>query len=153
HQIERACRGAKFNAAHAALARLEARLERSFVLTQNVDGFHADAGSRNVIDIHGDIHRLMCVACDHRERVADYAGLPALPRCPRRAALIRPDVVLFGEMLPPAKIETLLRELERGFDVVMSIGTSSLFPYIAHPVFLASARGAMTIEINPEETP
>jgi NAD-dependent deacetylase len=67
--------------------------------------------------------------------------------------LIRPDVVLFGEMLPPAQVETLTREMERGFDVVVSIGTSSLFPYIAHPVFLASARGSTTIEINPEETP
>ena len=153
HQIERACRGARFNAAHAALARLEARLARAWVLTQNVDGFHGDAGSRNVIDIHGDIHRLICTACDHEERVSDYADLPDVPRCPRCGSLIRPDVVLFGEALPKAKVDTLMRELERGFDVVVSIGTSSLFPYIAHPIFLANAKGARTIEINPEETP
>ena len=153
HQIERACRGAKHNEAHMALSRLEERLGRAWVLTQNVDGFHKDAGSRNVIDIHGDIHQLLCTACDYKERVPDYAHLSDVPRCPQCHALVRPDVVLFGEMLSPAKVETLMRELERGFDVVLSIGTSSLFPYISQPVFLASARGATTIEINPEETP
>jgi NAD-dependent deacetylase len=153
HQIERACRGCSFNEAHAALVRLEARLDRAWVLTQNVDGFHKAAGSQNVIDIHGDIHELICTACDHTERVADYAHLADVPRCPRCGAVRRPDVVLFDEMLPPAKAMTLMRELERGFDVVMSIGTSSLFPYIAQPIFLANAKGATTIEINPEETP
>lgn len=153
HQIERACRGCAFNQAHAALVRLEERLDRGWVLTQNVDGFHKAAGSRNVIDIHGDIHELICSACDHAERVSDYAHLADVPRCPRCRAVRRPDVVLFGEMLPPAKVTTLMREIEQGFDVVMSIGTSSLFPYIAQPIFLANAKGATTIEINPEETP
>lgn len=153
HQIEQACRGAKPNAAHAAVAQIERRLQRAWVLTQNVDGFHAAAGSRQIIDIHGDLHRLICVACDHEERVEDYAHIAALPRCPRCGALVRPDVVLFGEALPAAKVETLLRELDRGFDVVLSIGTSSLFPYIVQPIYLLGARGAATIEINPEETP
>src|SRR5262249_40962484 len=71
----------------------------------------------------------------------------------RCGSLVRPDIVLFGEALPSAKVETLLRELDRGFDVVLSIGTSSLFPYIAQPIYLLGARGAATIEINPEETP
>ncbi|HEU4535122.1 MAG TPA: NAD-dependent deacylase [Polyangiaceae bacterium] len=152
HQIERACRGATFNAAHAALARLEPRFERAWVLTQNVDGFHRAAGSKNVIDIHGDTHRLYCTRCDYDRTVASYEGLPDVPKCPRCGALVRPDVVLFGEALPPAKVDTLLRELGRGFDVVVSIGTSSLFPYITSPVLQAAQRGATTIEINPEDT-
>jgi NAD-dependent deacetylase len=152
HQIERACRGASFNAAHAALARLERRLERAWVLTQNVDGFHRAAGSQNVIDIHGDTHRLLCTRCAYDETVASYEGLPDVPQCPRCGALVRPDVVLFGEALPPAKIATLTRELERGFDVTVSIGTSSLFPYITSPVLLAHQQGKMTIEINPADT-
>ena len=152
HQIERACRGATFNAAHAAVARLEARFERAWVLTQNVDGFHRAAGSKNVIDIHGDIHRLLCTRCDHDERVENYAALPDLPRCPRCGAVVRPDVVLFGEALPPEKTFTMVREFARGFDVVVSIGTSSLFPYSASPVLKANERGATAIEINPEET-
>ena len=72
HQIEKACRGASPNGAHAALARLEARLARSLLLTQNVDGFHRAAGSRNVIDIHGDIHRLLCTACSFADVVAMF---------------------------------------------------------------------------------
>lgn len=152
HQIERACRGASFNAAHAALARFEQRIERVWVLTQNVDGFHRAAGSKNVIDIHGDTHRLLCTRCTFDETVPSYEGLPDVPMCPRCGALVRPDVVLFGETLPPAKAATLARELERGFDVTVSIGTSSLFPYITRPVLRAHQRGQMTIEINPEDT-
>jgi len=152
HQIERACRGAQHNAAHVAIARMEARLARVWVLTQNVDGFHRTAGSKNVIDIHGDIHRLLCTECSYVEEVDDYAGLAPLPRCPQCEFVIRPDVVLFGEVLPPQKLSTYQRELGRGFDVVVSVGTSSLLPYIAEPVFTAARLGIPTIEINPERT-
>lgn len=152
HQIEKACRGASPNAAHRALARLEERLSRSWVLTQNVDGFHRAAGSRNVIDIHGDIHRLLCTGCTFTEVVEDYAHLDPCPHCAACKNVLRPDVVLFGEMLPRAKIERLHRELERGFDVLVSVGTSSLFPYIAEPMIDAAKRGIPTIEINPEPT-
>lgn len=152
HQIEQACRGARHNPAHAALARLEQRLERGWVLTQNVDGFHREAGSRNVIDIHGDIHHILCTACPHEERLADYTSLAPCPRCPRCGAVLRPDVVLFGEMLPLEKLGLLHKELAKGFDVVVSIGTSSLFPYITQPVTIAASEGRGTIEINPEET-
>lgn len=152
HQIEQASRGARFNAAHAALVTLERRMERAWVLTQNVDGFHRAAGSGKVIDIHGDIHRLICTGCRREERVESYAHLEALPRCAGCGAVIRPDVVLFGEMLPLEKVETLRRELAVGFDVVVSIGTSSLFPYIVQPVIDAARAGQATIEINPQET-
>ena len=74
------------------------------------------------------------------------------PTCPDCSAVIRPDVVLFGELLPGAKIRALEAELSRGFDAVFSVGTSSLFPYIAQPVFHAASRGVATIEINPGET-
>lgn len=152
HQIERACRGARFNAAHAALARIERRIARCWVLTQNVDGFHRIAGSTSVIDIHGDIHRILCTRCSYEAHVDDYAALAPCPRCPECAAVLRPDVVLFGEMLPLEKVEILRRELARGFDVVVSIGTSSLFPYITRPVLEAARSGVPTIEINPEPT-
>ncbi|MDC3962808.1 NAD-dependent deacylase [Polyangium jinanense] len=152
HQIEQACRGAAPNAAHRVLARIEERLPRSWVLTQNVDGFHRAAGSRNVIDIHGDIHRLLCTGCTFTEVVEDYAHLPSCPSCASCGKVLRPDVVLFGEMLPRAKIERLHRELERGFDVLVSVGTSSLFPYIAEPMLDAARRGVPTIEVNPEPT-
>lgn len=152
HQIEASARGASFNRAHAVLAEAERRFDRVWVLTQNVDGLHRKAGSQNVIDIHGDVHQVFCTACERRESVPDYAHLPPLPLCPDCGAPLRPDVVLFGELLPLSKVEALERELVRGFDVVFSIGTTSVFPYIARPVIEARMRRKPTIEINPAET-
>jgi NAD-dependent deacetylase len=151
-QIEQACRGARPNAAHRCMAAFERRLERTCVLTQNVDGLHRAAGSSCVIDIHGDIHDLCCTACSWATRVGSYADLPALPRCPECGAVVRPRVVLFGEMLPPTAVDELEHQLGLGFDVVVSCGTSSLFPYVAHPVVESKAIGRPTIEINPGET-
>jgi NAD-dependent deacetylase len=150
--IERACRGASFNPAHAFLAEVERALPGTWVLTQNVDGFHRAAGSRNVIEIHGDIHRLICVACTRRDVVPDFARIEIPPRCPGCAGLVRPEVVLFGEMLPDEAVQTMRRELAKGFDAVVSIGTTSAFPYIAWPVISAAGAGIPTIEINPGES-
>jgi NAD-dependent deacetylase len=149
HQIESSCRGAGPNRAHHAIAELESRFERVWTLTQNVDGLHHAAGSRHVIDIHGDVHSLACTRCGHRWRVASYAGLDIPPSCPECDSLVRPEVVLFGEMLPLDRARVLERELMRGFDAVFSIGTTSVFPYIAEPVIDARRRGALTVEINP----
>lgn len=150
-QLEETCRNACFNRAHEVVAAMQERLE-TWVLTQNVDGFHRDAGSRNVIDIHGDIHDLICTACDYASRAETFADLEPLPRCPSCNAVIRPDVVLFGELLPVEKVRLLERELEAGFDLVFSIGTTSVFPYIAGPVIAAARRHIPTVEINPEVT-
>jgi NAD-dependent deacetylase len=149
--IERALRGARYNLAHAIIAALERRFE-VVVLTQNVDGFHRAAGSSAVIDIHGDCHDLQCTRCDHRERREDYAGMSLPPTCPACGAVVRPEVVLFEEMLPATKLNRLIAELQRGFDAYFSVGTSSIFPYIAQPMLDAARRGLLTVEINPSET-
>lgn len=151
-QIERSCRSAGPNEGHAALAWMEDHYARFWVLTQNVDGLHATAGTRNLIEIHGNVHRLICTGCGERTRVASYAGMEIPPRCRTCGALVRPEVVLFGEMLPAAEVSTLERELARGFDLVMSVGTTSVFPYIAGPVVDAHRRKKPTIEINPGRT-
>ncbi len=150
-QIEAACRGAHPNAGHRAIAELEERLD-VHVLTQNVDGLHARAGSTQIIPIHGDVHLLRCTRCPWHETVLDYAALALPPACPDCSALVRPEVVLFGEMLPSAPLRALLTEVQRGFDAVFSVGTTSVFPYIAEPVLQARARGALTVEVNPGET-
>ncbi len=152
-RIEQACRGAGFNRGHAVLAEMERHFPRVWVLTQNVDGFHRAAGSKKVIDIHGDIHNLRCTRCWFRQTVADYSGLQGLPPlCPECQATLRPEVVLFGELLPQDKLVTLEHELARGFDLVFSIGTTSVFPYITRPVLLAKRRGVPTVEINPGQS-
>ena len=145
HQIESSCRSAGPNRAHHAIAELESRFERVWTLTQNVDGLHHAAGSRTVIDIHGDVHRLSCTRCAHRWRVQSYEGLPIPPSCPECDSLVRPEVVLFGEMLPPDRVRVLQDQLMLGFDAVFSIGTTSVFPYIAQPVLDARRRGKLTV--------
>jgi len=149
HQIESSCRDAGPNRAHHVIAELEQRFDRVWTLTQNVDGLHRAAGSAQVIDIHGDVHRLLCTRCGHGWRVHSYVGLDIPPSCPECASLVRPEVVLFGEMLPLDRARTLQEQLMRGFDAVFSIGTTSVFPYIAEPVIDARRRGALTVEINP----
>lgn len=152
HQIESSCRGAGPNAAHAALASLQQRFESFTVLTQNIDGFHRAAGSRDLIEIHGRIHELWCVECGAEREVADYAGLDIPPACARCGGLERPRVVLFGEMLPEPALLRLQAVMDEGVDAVLSIGTTSVFPYIAAPVLMARRRGIPSIEINPGRT-
>lgn len=152
HRIEAACRGARFNPAHAIIAELEKRIPRVWVLTQNVDGFHHAASSQNVIEIHGNVYNLFCTQCTWRERVADYTALAIPPYCQQCGALVRPEVVLFDEWLPPAAFAELNAQLERGFDVVFSVGTTSVWQYIAAPVVAAHRAGIPTVEINPGTT-
>ena len=151
-QIEEACRGAAPNRGHEVIAQMETAFDRVWVLTQNVDGFHRRAGSRNVIDIHGDLYRVRCMHCRYATDVADYTAFTLPPRCPRCPALLRPEVVLFGEALPRPQVGVYETEVLRGFDLVFSVGTSSLFPYIAAPVMNAHRRGKPTVEINPTRT-
>lgn len=153
-EVERACAGATFNRAHEVIAALDVPGEREVcVLTQNVDGFHSKAGSRHVIEIHGNVHRLRCTACDHRRTVTSYEALDRIPpSCPDCGAVIRPDVVLFGERLPDAALDALERELRLGFDAVFAVGTTAGFPYIHGPVLAAARSGVPTVEVNPDET-
>jgi NAD-dependent deacetylase len=152
-QVEEACRGATFNRGHAVLAEMERHFDRVWTLTQNVDGFHHAAGSRHVIDIHGDLHDIRCTKCPRRFRVVDYSVFGELPRCPECSAVLRPDVVLFGEYLRDERLLELKNQLHQGFDLTFSIGTTSVFPYIRTPVELAVQRGKPSIEINPGTTP
>lgn len=152
-QIEEACRGAKHNEAHRIIADLEAHKTGVWVLTQNIDGFHRDAGSNNLIEIHGRIHDLYCMHCDYQTEVADYTQLDDCPKCPVCGSTVRPDVVLFGEMLPESGINRIHSEFEHGFDIIFSVGTSSAFPYISGPVVHGKQRGIPTVEINPGQTP
>ena len=151
-EIEQKSRGALHNAAHQVIAEIEDTGRRVCVLTQNVDGFHVDAGSQNVIEIHGNLRTLICPKCAERIENVDYSGIDLPPDCPNCGTIMRPDVILFGEFLEEKKISQLSAELARGFDVVFSVGTSSLFPYISAPVIHAAERGIPTVEINPAET-
>jgi len=151
-RMEKVCRDAQPSYAHKIVAAFERKVPRTWVLTQNVDRLHVRAGSTNVIEVHGSVGRLACMACSHRAEVASYTGLAEVPRCPRCGAALRPDAVLFGEKLPDAAVSAMDRELSQGFDVIFSIGTTSVFPYIRAPLILGRKRGALTVEINPGDT-
>jgi len=151
-QIEKKCRGAKHNRAHEIMVAMERHFERVWVLTQNIDGFHRAAGSKNVIDIHGDMHDIRCEECGWKKRVETYDGLSIPPRCPECNSIARPDVVFFGEWLQPKKVDLMEKEVGQPFDIYFSIGTTSVFPYIKHPIALASHLKRPTVEINPDET-
>lgn len=146
---------ARPNAAHDALVRLEAAVPDFVLLTQNVDGLHRLAGSRNVIDIHGDVLATRCLDCGGKGRMsrAGVAGLSQTPRCADCSGRLRPDAVLFEEMLPPQKVIRMQEAFyARPPDLLLVVGTSALFPYIAAPVHDAARAGRLTVEINPEPT-
>ncbi|CAF4543090.1 unnamed protein product [Rotaria sp. Silwood2] len=151
-QIESACRAAKHNSAHEALVALESKFEHFTVVTQNIDGLHRSAGTKDLIEIHGNIHQLFCTICDREKHVADFDGMEIPPACSRCGGLIRPRIVLFGEMLPMHALTRLSEIVDKGVDAVITIGTTSVFPYIAGPVLRAAENNIITIEINPSDT-
>jgi NAD-dependent deacetylase len=151
-QIEETCRGALPNAAHRAIVAIEERLPATTVLTQNIDGLHRQAGSRRLIEIHGNLQELSCTVCRHHEHIDSLAHHSLPPLCPVCGGVLRPEVVLFGEALPEDAVRRLVAAEAHGFDLVFSIGTSSIFPYIVQPVLRALERGVPTVEINPQRT-
>ena len=139
------------NPGHLALADLEGRLPGLVLITQNVDGLHRRAGSRRVIELHGDLTRTRCVACARfSDEPVDLAT--GVPHCDACGDLLRPDVVWFGEVLPAAAL-TEASAAARASDVFLSVGTSSLvYPAAALP-YEALTGGATVVEVNPQPTP
>lgn len=143
----RAVATAQPNAAHRALAGLESALgDRLLVVTQNVDDLHERAGSRNLVHMHGELRRALCLACGTRpEWDGDLAHLPECPACGER--MLRPDVVWFGEL--PYELDRI-ESAVIACDVFVSIGTSGAVYPAAGYVALAADFGATTIELNLE---
>lgn len=139
------------NPAHFAIAELERRAPRFSLVTQNVDGLHDRAGSRNVLKLHGDIWMVRCVKCG-REARDERAPMPELPPRCDCGGMLRPGVVWFGESLP-AETWHAAGEATRSADVVIVAGTSAVVYPAAGLVPLAKASGARVIECNMEETP
>jgi len=143
-------RRAEPNPGHRALAALAGRVPRLTLVTQNVDGLHQRAGSEGVIEYHGNILRDRCTV---EQTVVQRAGASGddLPRCSSCGALVRPDVVWFGEAIPAAAMR-LADAAALDCDLFLSIGTSSLVYPAAGLAETALRRGATVIEINPQPT-
>ncbi len=137
------------NAGHYALASMERRAEEFTLITQNVDGLHDVAGSRNVVKLHGDIWSVRCLQCgEEREERAELDDLP--PRC-ACGGMLRPGVVWFGEILPDGVMERAEAAVRRA-DVFVVAGTSAQVYPAAGLIPLALDRGARVVEVNPEAT-
>jgi NAD-dependent deacetylase len=142
------------NPGHYALAAIEAHLlargAQFSLITQNVDGLHQRAGSRQVIELHGNIHRNRCLECGEITK-NDAATGDEPPHCRHCNGLLRPDVIWFGENLPAGALQAAW-DAAQNCDVFFSVGTSALVQPAASLPVMALQKGAAVIEINPEIT-
>lgn len=139
------------NPAHLAIAKWQDRFDSLILVTQNIDGLHRAAGSKDVIEVHGNINRSRCVACGVLYEMERNA-VPHNPDICACGSPVRPDVVLFGEMLPEGAYERGA-EAAASCDVFFTIGTSALVYPAAMLPEIARRSGAFVVEVNPEETP
>lgn len=138
------------NAGHNALVQLERSLGDFTLATQNVDSLHLRAGSRNVLELHGSLREARCTSC-HARRPFDATGLPLDQIDHACGGRWRPDIVWFGEPLPP-EVWRKAQEAAARADVILVIGTSAVV-YPAAALATNYNRGAFVAEVNPESTP
>ena len=146
---------ARPNPAHQALAEMEKRGKLLAVITQNIDGLHQAAGSQKVIELHGSSRRFYCLGCrkgynlEEAERALEL-NLP--PLCTDCKGIIRPDVVFFGEMLPPGAMEESF-DLARRASLLLVVGSSLVVYPAAQVPVVAKGSGARLAIVNDEPTP
>jgi NAD-dependent deacetylase len=137
------------NAAHHAIATWQDRFDELTVVTQNIDGLHQRAGSRNVVELHGNIWRARCTVCRFAHELPIEGD--RLEACGECGNALRPDVVLFGEMLPPGAFE-FASQRALGCDLCLVVGTSGIVYPAASLPEAAKTAGAFVCEVNPEPT-
>ena len=140
------------NPGHLALAELEAMGVIKAVITQNVDDLHRQAGSRALLEIHGNRSRLRCIACGRQQPRAGCAITDVPPICRQCGGVIKLDTVMFGEPIPKATLDACFAEVQR-CDTMLLVGTSGTVNPAAQFPAIARARGASIIEVNPAPTP
>ena len=143
--------GLIFNPAQQALVDLEARVPHFTLITQNVDGLHIKAGSKNVVEIHGNLWKVRCTQCN-RLTLDMSSNLGHLPNSEACGGLLRPHVVWFGESLDPSLLNRAI-QTSRSCQVMLVIGTSAVVQPAASLAVEAKEAGAVEAEINIEETP
>ena len=139
------------NPAHLALVSLEEKIPHFSLITQNIDDLHRRAGSKNIIELHGNIWMVRCTGCQVVNR-NEEVSLPELPSCAECGGLLRPHVVWFGEQLEAAILERAV-DLTRSCDTMLVIGTSAVVQPAASLAIIAKEAGARVVEINLESTP
>ncbi|HOZ47810.1 MAG TPA: NAD-dependent deacylase [Candidatus Hydrogenedentes bacterium] len=151
YELGERLKGCKPNAGHRALADLGAAGFCQAVITQNIDNLHEEAGSTPVIEYHGNARRVVCMDCGYVGALDLTKRGPSVPRCTLCNGLLKPNVVLFGEMIPTEALVEADR-LARRCDVMLVVGTSAqVFPAAELP-YIAKRGGAVIIEANTEPT-
>jgi len=140
---------ARPNAAHYALARLEREGKLTAVITQNIDGLHQAAGSKNVLEIHGSLQRCYCIRCGKRYGKEHLDAAPGIPRCDC-GGIVRPDIVFYQEMLDEQVLSDAVEAI-RAADMLI-VGGTSLVVYPAAGL-INYFRGSRLALINRSETP
>jgi NAD-dependent deacetylase len=141
-----AAAAAQPNAAHVAIARLASLVQDLTLVTQNVDGLHLRAGSSDVIELHGHLREARCDPCERR---VTWNQAPARPECESCGGMLRPDVVMFEELLSEEKLERARRAAER-CNLLISVGTSNLVWPARELPLIALEAGARVIIVNPD---
>ena len=142
----------KPNPGHYAIAKLPKYFEDFTLITQNVDGLHRQAGSEDVLELHGNIQQNKCVKCGQVYQEMKEIDPENIPKCKSCGGKIRPDVVWFGELLPERVISLAFEKSEQA-DVFFSVGTSALVHPAASLPMAARRNQATIIEINTDRTP
>ena len=151
-QMKQAVDSAVPNAGHLALAELERRGILRSVITQNVDNLHGVAGSRSLLEIHGNRNRLRCLNCNLRFPREGFDLSRVSPVCGECGGVLKLDTVMFGEPIPPDVLRACRQEAER-CDCMLLVGTSGTVNPAARLPLVAKENGAALIEVNPEATP
>lgn len=138
------------NPGHVALVKMEQSVPHFTLITQNIDGLHDKAGSRNIIELHGNIWHVRCLGCG--VVTEERSVLAPMPRCAGCGQLLRPHVVWFGEALDSSVLRRAYEVLQEA-DIMMVIGTSGTVEPAASMGMLAKRKGAFLVEINLEPTP
>ncbi len=153
-ELYESMKNVKPNPAHYALADLERYGIIKAVITQNIDGLHQAAGSKNVIELHGSLKHAVCLNCGYKtplEEAIRMAKQSGVPRCPRCGTVLKPDVVFFGERLPLEAIEEALRQAAIS-DLVLVVGSSLAVTPANQIPLIAKHHGAKIIIVNLGET-
>jgi NAD-dependent deacetylase len=143
------------NPAHIALARLEKSEHLKTTITQNIDGLHQRAGSKNVLEVHGSLNTLTCIGCykkaDASDYIAPYLDQGIIPYCVQCGNFLKPDIVLFEEQLP-SQIWLKARQTAEACDLMIVAGTSLVVSPVAHLPERAKNKGASIIIVNKSTT-
>jgi NAD-dependent deacetylase len=141
----------KPNPAHFALAHMQEQVKDFTLVTQNIDNLHIRAGSKNVLELHGNIDRSYCIGCGKFAEHVEVTPENKVPHCPFCNGIIRPDIVWFGEMLPEGVFESATEAASR-CEFFLTVGTSAVVYPAASLPLIARKHGAYVVEINVEKT-